>query len=248
MNLFTQYFSIFRTLCNTGIVADLPKDELANPSNNTPPPPIVPLPNVPNYVSELHPVSNTVPDSIIDENVVPEPSENRILSPQPGPSGLQQRKDFPLQLDLSSDSEDDDIQVIQEDIQVVKISRNKNSPKNNPNSTSSKKRSIEEVDLTSENDGVSVTFDNRVLSKSIFTRDISRENSNDANQQQQPIQDSKGLLETTSCVLCSKWTDIYFHCTVCENYNLCLNCFMKNIGKKHALKKYDQFILNTSCF
>ena len=232
MNLFTQYFSIFRTLCNTGIVADLPKDELANPSNNTPPP-IVPLPNVPNYVSELHPVSNTVPDSIIDENVVPEPSENRILSPQPGPSGLQQRKDFPLQLDLSSDSEDDDIQVVQEDIQVVKISRNKNSPKNNPNSTSSKKRSIEEVDLTSENDGVSVTFDNRVLSKSIFTRDISRENSNDANQQQQPIQDSKGLLETTSCVLCSKWTDIYFHCTVCENYNLCLNCFMKNIVPHH---------------
>ena len=192
----------------------------------------MPLPNVPNYVSELHPVSNTVPDSIIDENAVPEPSENRILSPQPGPSGLQQRKDFPLQLDLSSDSGDDDIQVVQEDIQVVKISRNKNSPKNNPN-TSSKKRSIEEVDLTSENDGVSVTFDNRVLSKSIFTRDISRENSNDANQQQQPIQNSKGLLETTSCVLCSKWTDIYFHCTVCENYNLCLNCFMKNIVPHH---------------
>ena len=209
----------------------MPKDDSVTPNNDTHPPPIVPLPNVPKYVSELHPVPNTVPDSIIEENVVPEPSENRILSPQPGPSGLQQRKDFPLQLDLSSDSGDDDIQVVQEDIQVVKISRNKNSPKNNPN-TSSKKRSIEEVDLTSENDGVSVTFDNRVLSKSIFTRDISRENSNDATQLQN-LKNSKGLLETTSCVLCSKWTDIYFHCTVCENYNLCLNCFMKNIVPHH---------------
>ena len=232
----------------------MPKDDSVTPNNDTHPPPIVPLPNVPNYVSELHPVSNTVPDSIIDENVVPEPSENRILSPQPGPSGLQQRKDFPLQLDLSSDSGDDDIQVVQEDIQVVKISRNKNSPKNNPN-TSSKKRSIEEVDLTSENDGVSVTFDNRVLSKSIFTRDISRENSNDSTSAvaQPPasaVQNSKGLLETTSCVLCLKWTDIYFHCTVCENYNLCLNCFMKNIGKKYALKNITrhQFALNTSSF
>ena len=209
----------------------MPKDDSVTPNDDTHPSPIVPLPNVPNYVSELHPVSNTVPDSIIDENAVPEQSENRILSPQPGPSGLQQRKDFPLQLDLSSDSEDDDIQVVQEDIQVVKISRNKNSPKNNPN-TSSKKRSIEEVDLTSENDGVSLTFDNRVLSKSIFTRDISRENSNDA-MQLQNLKNSKGLLETTSCVLCSKWTDIYFHCTVCENYNLCLNCFMKNIVPHH---------------
>ena len=138
-------------------------------------------------MSEIDPVPNTVPDSIIEENVVlpeAESSENRIiLSPQPGPSGLQQKqiqgknseisRDFPLlvQLDLSSDESEED-----EDIQVVKISR-----KNSPNSTKkSKKRSIEEVDLTSENDVVSVTFDKRVLSNSIFTRDISRENSNDA--------------------------------------------------------------------
>ena len=218
----------------------MPKDDSVTPNNDTHPPPIVPLPNVPNYVSELHPVSNTVPDSIIDENAVPEQSENRILSPQPGPSGLQQQqqknseiisRDFPIQLDLSSDSEEDD------DIQVVKISR-----KNGAKDKNSKKRSIEEVDLTAENDAVSVTFDNRVLSNSIFTRDISRENSNDSTSAavaQPPasaVQNSKGLLETTSCVLCLKWTDIYFHCTVCENYNLCLNCFMKNIGKKYALK------------
>ena len=88
-------------------------------------------------------------------------------------------QDFPLlvQLDLSSDDSEDD-----EDIQVVKISRNKNSQ----NNQKSKKRSIEEVDLTSENDVVSVTFDNRVLSNSIFTRDITRENSNDATKSAQP--------------------------------------------------------------
>ena len=208
------------------------KDDSIVPSNETTP--MVPaLPNVPKYVSEISPVSNTVPDSIIDEE-----SENIILSPQPGPSGLQQQqknseiisRDFPIQLDLSSDSEEDD------DIQVVKISR-KNGAKDN----NSKKRSIEEVDLTAENDVVSLTFDNRVLSNSIFTRDISQENSNDstsavAQPPSSAVQNSKGLLETTSCVLCLKWTDIYFHCTVCENYNLCLNCFMKNIGMKHALK------------
>ena len=70
----------------------MPSDDSPVPSNDTP---IVPLPNVPKYVSEISPVPNTVPDSIIEENVVlpeAESSENRILSPQPGPSGLQQKQ------------------------------------------------------------------------------------------------------------------------------------------------------------